>query len=164
MANESIITANSVSVRDKFAMVLTQYGYSLEEGAKLYDRTMQEEELTIILKHQDIVLWLVKDGVRSDFVSIVCYNNYWTNFCTNNNWIADLVLCNLDCGLDTISDEQRAKFLQFHKACKSVGRDNCPDLDDELKWIFGDAGITDYMDSTCWELSDDTQLKMYIQG
>ena len=148
-----------MSNRDKVAMILTEYEFSLEDGFSLYDKMMTSEHEMIIFINcaADCVVWLEtfyteKPGRK---INLTVWKNYRNDFCENYAVAGAIAL---DDDELNVGDDKQA-FLDFFRECNRIYHETLPLLHKELKYIFTQAALTDYMlEYDSYEISDDTQI------
>lgn len=78
---------NTMSNRDKVAMLLTTRGFSLEEGMMMYDKMMESKGkcLVTIDRENDVVVWLecYTTDESGDTINLTVWLNYRKDFCDN---------------------------------------------------------------------------------
>ena len=101
-----------MTTKDKVAMILTKYGYSLDEGMKLYDELSPRlGEIVKIDRDHDCVVWM-ECGDDTKSVSLTVWTEYESDFCLSYALAGAVVLH--DPELD-LTDEETAKFMEFFK-------------------------------------------------
>lgn len=161
-----------MTIQDKVAMYLTKYGYSLIDGIDLYFRVHKGEEIIIINKEKDFVLWMSED-CQGDGFYFTAWKGYRKQFCWNNDFIADLCLDNLNegglpCIADVNENNYKEELMQFFKEVK----DKCwqtsselPDFPESCKWIFGDVGMFDYFEPyENFPINEDTVIEVSAEN
>ena len=151
-----------MSNRDKVAMLLTTYGFSLEEGMKMYD-TMTESEkhyLVVIDRDNDCVVWLERydnNENGGETINLLVWHNYRKDFCDNYALVGAVALDD-----DELQFEDDApKFMEFFRQCaKTKYTAPAPLLPDELKYIFTLAALSDYMEYDSYEIYADTEISV----
>ena len=148
-----------MSNRDKVAMILTEYEFSLEDGFNLYDKMMTNEHEMIIFINRaaDCVVWLetVYTEEPGRKINLTVWKNYRNDFCENYAVAGAIAL---DDDELNVGDDKQA-FLDFFRECNRICHETLPLLPEELKYIFTQAALTDYMlEYDSYEISDDTQI------
>ena len=148
-----------MSNRDKVAMILTEYEFSLEDGFNLYDKMMTSEHEMIVFINRvaDCVVWLetfyTEEPGRK--INLTVWKNYRNDFCENYAVAGAIAL---DDDELNVGDDKQA-FLDFFRECNRICHETLPFLPEELKYIFTQAALTDYMlEYDSYEISDDTQI------
>ena len=150
---------NKMSNRDKVAMILTEYEFSIEEGLNLYDKMMtnNQEMVIFINREADCVVWLEtyyteKPGRK---INLTIWKNYRNDFCENYAVAGAIAL---DDDELNVGDDKQA-FLDFFRECNRTCHETLPLLPKELRYIFTQAALTDYMlEYDSYEVSDDTRI------
>ena len=151
-----------MTTKDKVAMILTRYGYSLDEGMKLYDElTPRLGEIVKIDRDHDCVVWLeCYDDTKS--VGLTVWTKYESEFCLSYALAGAVVLH--DPELD-LTDEETAKFMEFFQLCQKASSDGeeLPDLPDDMAWIFTRAALTDYVPDSFYEVGVNTKISVKLE-
>jgi hypothetical protein len=153
---------NRMSNRDKVAMILTTYGFSLEEGMKMYD-TMTESEnhyLVVIDRDNDCVVWLERYDSNEnggETITLSIWHNYRKDFCDNYALVGAVAIDDKE--LDVSEDKD--KFMDFFRQCAETDYNiHVPLLADDLRYIFTLAALSDYMDYDSYEIYADTEISV----
>ena len=152
-----------MSNRDKVAMILTEYEFSLEDGFSLYDKMMTSEHEMIIFINRaaDCVVWLEtfyteKPGRK---INLTVWKNYRNDFCDNYALAGAVALSDDELAID--DPEEEKAFMDFFRRCKETEY-SAPalTLPEELRYIFTLAALTDYMEYDTYEINDDTAISV----
>ena len=151
-----------MTTKDKVAMILTRYGYSLDEGMKLYDElTPRLGEIVKIDRDHDCVVWLeCYDDTKS--VGLTVWTKYESEFCLSYSLAGAVVLHDPELGL---TDEETAKFIEFFQLCQKASSDNeeLPDLPDDMARIFTRAALTEYVPNRYYEVDVNTKISVKLE-
>ena len=152
-----------METKDKVAMILTRYGYSLDEGMTLYDElTPCLGEIVKIDRDHDCVVWM-ECGDDTKSVSLTVWTEYESEFCLNYALAGAVALHDPELGL---TDEETAKFMEFLQLCQKASSDGeeLPDLPDDMAWIFTRAALTDYVPDRYYEVEVNTKISVKLEG
>lgn len=151
-----------METKDKVAMILTRYGYSLEEGMKLYDDlTLRVASIIKIDRGHDCVVWLER-GDDTKSVDLTVWTKYESSFCLSYSLAGAVVLHDPELEL---TDGETAKFLEFFRLCQKASLDGeeLPDLPDDMAWIFTRAALTDYVPNSYYEVGVNTKVLVKLE-
>ena len=151
-----------MTTKDKVAMILTKYGYSLDEGMKLYDELSPRlGEIVKIDRDHDCVVWM-ECGDDTKSVSLTVWTEYESDFCLSYALAGAVVLH--DPELD-LTDDETAKFMEFFKLCQKASSDGeeLPDLPDDMAWIFTRAALTDYVSHIYYDVSVNKKISVKLE-
>lgn len=153
--------------KDKVAIILSQYGFSLQEGAEMYDRMKAAEENFILelSAENDVMVWLETgwtNGHEND-IHIMVWRNYKRDFCLNYALAGAVALMDEEINIER-EDEAR-QYIEFFRQCQEADRHSAPmpDLPDAMRWMFRQAALTDYMETDDYEVTDETALRIKIE-
>lgn len=152
-----------MTTKDKVAIILSRYGFSLEEGMGMYCRLMASGKKYVINidMDKDCAVWLEREWADDDenTVHVMVWRNYRNDFCLNYTLAGAVALGDADLNLD---EGDTAKFMAFFRQCqKADGKDEeIPGLADDMKWIFTCAVLEDYMEADNYDVDDSTELEL----
>ncbi len=151
-----------MSNRDKVAMLLTTRGFSLEEGLKVYDAMMNDQQHSVVVidRENDCVVWMDSyDNAENggETVNLTIWLNYRKDFCDNYALVGAVALDDQE--LDVSEDKD--KFMAFFRQYADTDYNTpSPVLPDELRYIFTLAALTDYMEYDTYEIYSDTEINI----
>lgn len=153
-----------METKDKVAMILTRYGYSLEDGMAMYEELMasKDGEVIKIDRVNGCVVWLERGDIGTKSVGLTVWTKYESDFCLSYS-LAGAVALHVP-ELD-LSDDDTAKFMEFFQLCQKAYCDNeeLPDLPDDMAWIFTRAALTDYVPNSTYEIGVNTKISVNIE-
>ena len=153
-----------MKVKDQVAIILTKYGFDLTTGLDMYNEcvTSKKKELVRVDHDKDCVVWLSfgldNDGPQK--ASVMVWRYYGRDFCLNYTLVGAIALHD---GEFDLTDEQTSKFMDFFQKCGEAykrGGEECPDIPDDITWIFKGAALTDYMQADHYDISEKTDLSI----
>lgn len=153
-----------MKLSDKVALILSQYGFSLAEGLKMYAQfeASEDRELVRIDSNKGYVVHLKEKSEESNDLFITVWLNYVSNFCLNYNLAGAVAMHDSELNF---TEEDTTKFLEFFQSCHDAYRENqdepeLPELPDDMAWVFKHSILDDYMESTFHEVNEKTLIKI----
>lgn len=143
--------------KDKIAILLAKYGFSLAEGMQMYDglKASDEQLFVKIYTDKNCVVWM-EDGWNDDpdIISITVWRDYADSFCLNYELVGAIALRNEN----ILANEPDTKaFIDFFRAYRE---DTNTELPENLYWIFTCAGLDDYVPNDWYKVDAALQLNI----
>jgi len=153
---------NNLTIKDKVAIILAKYGFSLTEGSDIYEMTITEKESVTISIENDCVVWCTAPGEHSECFGLWIWKNYRKDFCLNYALAGAVALDDEDLAIS--EEEDKALMIEFFKCCQDnlCKGQPMPMLPERLQWLFTSAGTTDYVDADEYEITDNTTININI--
>lgn len=128
--------------KDKVAILLAKYGFSLAEGMQMYDDLKNSEKVFLVRidTDKDCVVWIEKNwNDDPDAIHLTVWTNYARAFCHNYELAGAIAL--RDAEIQANEAETKA-FIDFFRAYRDDTRTDFPE---NLYWIFNCAALDDYV-------------------
>lgn len=145
--------------KDKIAILLAKYGFSLAEGMQMYDDLKNSETkfLVIIDTDKDCVVWIEENwNDDPDAIHLTVWTDYARAFCLNYELAGAIAL--RDAEIQANEAETKA-FIDFFRAYRD---DTNTELPENLYWIFTSAALEDYVSNDFYNV--DYSLKLTIKA
>lgn len=143
--------------KDKIAILLAKYGFSLAEGMQMYEdlKASKEKLLVKIYTEKNCVVWIEDewDG-DPDTISLTVWRDYADSFCLNYELVGAIAL--RDENIEA-NEAHTKDFIDFFRAYRN---DTNTELPEHLYWIFTSAALDDYVPNDWYKVDAALQLNI----
>lgn len=154
-----------MKLSDKVALILSKYGFGLAEGMEIYVQLVKSKTGDLFIADLDkncvLLLNTVHDDDNNWLVTMRVWREYCADFCLNYRLAGAIAMHDPDLKRDK---EETAKLLEFFQLCHEAYREDGEiyELSPDLKGIFTCDAIKEYMDRDDYEVSESTQVTVYV--
>lgn len=145
--------------KDKVAILLAKYGFSLTEGMQMYEdfKASRDHIFVKVYTDKNCVVWIDSDWYEDELktVYLTIWNDYENSFCLNYELAGAIALREEE--IDA-SEKDTKDFIDFFRAYRD---DTNTELPERLYWIFTCAAMDDYVPNDMYTVDDALTLSIH---